>query len=171
MNDSPRPARTGAQAGPLDCERARRLASAGFDGEAERSEALAAHLRSCAPCLRFAEGCGAIAQAFAPLRAAQPPAGLEARLHAGAAAARPTAPAALFRLRGGAMGARVAAGLVGMAAIGALCAWAESRRSVARAPVASGWLEPLAPQALPAADERLRAWSGSLAVWMSEERR
>ncbi len=142
----------------FDCATARTRLSACCDGEAERTPELAAHVDACSACRAFEVGCGAISRAFDALCGESPPAELAAR--------RP-----LRVVRGGAWGMRVAAGLVGLVAIGGPGAWLEARYGAPAAPAETGWLEPLTGRAMHPVDAGLKTWSDAMAIVMSEERR
>ena len=144
----------------MDCACARECISACCDGEAERTPALATHLRGCAECRRFEEGCGEVTKAFGPRRDEALPDGLRERI---------LGPRPRLHRVGGSRWLRVAAGLLGLFSVGGLCAGLAARTVNVRSQADSSWLEPLAGHALHPMDAHLRSWSEAMGRVVREE--
>lgn len=144
----------------MDCACARERISAWCDGEGERTPALASHLRECAECRRFEEGCGELTKAFGPRRDEALPDGLRARI---------LGPRPRLHRVGGSRWLRVAAGLIGLVSVGGLCAGLAARPGAGAVESGGSWLEPLAGHALHPMDAHLRSWSEAMGRFVGEE--
>ena len=145
----------------MDCACARECISACCDGEAARTPALATHLRGCAECRRFEEGCGELSKAFGAQRDDALPDGLRERV---------LGPRPRIHRVGASRSLRVAAGLLGLLSTGGLCAGLAARPDAGNFEADPGWLEPLSGRALHPTDARMRSWSETMGRLVREVR-
>ena len=149
----------------MSCEDARERISAACDGEAVRTGELASHLDTCDRCRDFAGRLGALSSRFAALREAGIPASLSARVLAPfeERLRRPE----LVR----ATALRVAAGLLGLASIGAVGAALSAKSTVGPPALEASWLEPLAGRALHPKDAQFRDWTEAMGAVVNGDRK